>query len=108
MDVLTDKQTREYDYISRYSSFPFYYNKEDGKYIYGTTSQLSTSVEYVAHKVTQKDTLDSLSYYYYGRPDLYWVIADFNRIQDPFISLYNNYKSLNVPKLSNISFVVKG
>ena len=74
----------------------------------GITGQLSTSVEYVAHKITQADTLDSLSYYYYGRPDLYWVIADFNRIQDPFIQLYNNYKSLNVPKLSNISFVVKG
>lgn len=108
MDVLTDKQQREYDYISRYSSFSFYYNNQDGKYIYEVTSQLSDNIEYVAHKITQSDTLDSLSYYYYGRPDLYWVIADFNRIQDPFVRLFGNYKSLKVPKLSNISYQIKG
>lgn len=103
-DVLKDKQTRDYEYISRYASFPFYYNTLDNKYIYGITSQLNDNIVYVKHKIVQSDTLDSLAYKYYGRPDLYWVIADFNRIQDPFIELYNNYKSLNIPQLSNISF----
>ena len=107
MDVLSDKQTRDYDYVSRYSSFPFYYHTVDGKYVYGITSQLSTSVEFVAHKVTQADTLDSLAYQYYGRPDLYWVIADFNRIQDPFTTLFGRYESLNVPRLSSVSFQVR-
>jgi nucleoid-associated protein YgaU len=101
MDVLTNKQTKTYDHISRYSSFPFYYNTKDKKYIYGTTGQLSQDVEYVAYNVVQGDTLDSLSLKYYGRPDLYWVIADFNRIQDPLEKLPS---IVNIPTLSNISF----
>ena len=100
--------SKEYDYISRYSSFDFYYNTKDDKYIYEVTSQLNDNIVFVEHKIKQEDTLDSLAFYYYGRPDLYWVIADFNRIQDPFIPLYNNYKALKIPQLSNISYIVKG
>lgn len=108
MDVLKDKQTREYDYISRYASFSFYYNTQDDKYIYEITSQLNDNITFVEHKIKQWDTLDSLAFYYYGRPDLYWVIADFNRIQDPFINLYDNYKALKIPQLSNISYILRG
>ena len=104
MDVLKDKQRKSYEYLSRYASFPFYYNTEDEKYIYGITSQLRDTSLFVAHKITQEDTLDSLSFKYYGRPDLYWVIADFNHIQDPFVKLYGKYKSLKIPTLSNIAF----
>lgn len=108
MDVLKDRQTRSYNYISRYASFPFYYNTQDGRYVYGTTSHLNTNIAFVEHRVGQGDTLDSLAFYYYGRPDLYWVIADFNRINDPLVTLYGNYKSLGIPQLSNVSYVVKG
>ena len=104
MDVLKDKQKINYDYISRYTSFPFYYNTLDDKYIYGLTSQLRESSSYVAHKVGQADTLDSLSFKYYGRPDYYWIIADFNRIQDPFIKLYNNVDIIKIPNLNDIAF----
>lgn len=104
MDVLKDKQTRTYPYISRYASFPFYFNKADGKYMYGLTAQLDASTAYVAHKVTQTDTLESLSLKYYGRPDLYWVIADFNRIQDPFINLSSRFTVIDIPGLSSIAF----
>ena len=108
MDVLKDKQTKEYTYISRYASFPFYYNTKDNKYIYGITSQLNDNITYVEHKIKQWDTLDSLAFYYYGRPDLYWVIADFNRIQDPFINLYGKYKALKIPQLTNVSYILRG
>ena len=104
MDVLKDKQSKTYSYISRYSAFSFFYNTEDTKYIYGITSQLNTNTSYVAHKVNQADTLESLALKYYGRPDYYWIIADFNRIQDPFIKLSDRYKVVNIPSLSNISF----
>ena len=105
MDVLKDRQTKTYDYISRYSTFPFYYHTLDNKYIYGITGKLAEDVEYVAHKVTQFDTLDSLSFTYYGRPDLYWVIADFNRINDPFINLWRYYSIIKIPSLSAIGYV---
>lgn len=104
MDVLKDKQSKTYSYISRYSAFPFFYNTKDTKYIYGITSQLNTNISYVAHKVNQADTLESLALKYYGRPDYYWIIADFNRIQDPFIKLIDRYTVINIPSLSNISF----
>ena len=104
MDVLKDKQNKTYPYISRYSAFPFFYNEQDKKFIYGITSQLDNSISYVAHKVTDADTLESLALKYYGRPDYYWIIADFNRIQDPFIKLLDFYNIVNIPSLSNISF----
>ena len=104
MDVLTNKQTKTYPYISRYAGFPYYYNTVDDKYIYGVTAQLETNIAYVAHQVTQYDTLESLALTYYGRPDYYWVIADYNRIQDPFIKLIDHFDIINIPTLSNISF----
>lgn len=104
MDSLKQKSYRTYDYISRYQPFPYAYNENDRKYIYFITSQLKKNISYAEVKIKQNDTLDSLANYHYGRPDLYWVIADFNDIQDPFIELYGNYKSLKIPTLGSISF----
>lgn len=104
MDVLKDPQKYTYDYISRYTPFYFYYHTKDGKYVYEITDQLKDNVTYVAHKVTQIDTLDSIAEHYYGRPDLYWVIADFNKIQDPFIKLWGRYDVLKVPTITNIAY----
>ena len=84
MEVLESKSYRSYDYISRYTAFPYYYNKEDNKYIYGTTSQLNTDVGYSIHIVRKNDTYDSIALDYYNTPTLYWVICDFNQIQNPF------------------------
>ena len=71
MNILKNKSYRTYDYTSRYSTYPYYYNTLDKKYIYGITGQLSDETEYTLHYVTDRDTLDSLALYYYGRPDLY-------------------------------------
>lgn len=106
MDVLKDKSQKRYSYVSRYTPFSYYYHSEDDKYIYGITSQLNKNITYVAHKVIESDTLDSLSLKYYGRPDYYWIIADFNSIQDPYIELFGKYKTLNIPTLSDITFKV--
>ena len=103
-DVLKDKQYLQYDDISRYATFPIYYNTLDDKYVYGLTSQLSDDTPYVEVRVEQGDNLDNLAEHYYGRPDYYWIIADFNRIQDPLINLWEHYKKLKVPVLSNIVF----
>lgn len=104
MQVLQDKAYRTYTAISRYSPFPYYYNINDEKYVYGVTKHLGQKVSYVLHEVKYQDTLDSLSLYYYGRPDYYWVIADFNRIKDPFIKLYGNYKTIDIPSINNVAF----
>ena len=104
-DVLKDKNYKQYENISRYASFPYYYHTEDNKYIYGITSQIDKSISFVSHKVEQKDTLDNLSLTYYGRPDYYWMIADFNNIQDPYEILYGNYKSLKIPTFTSIQYI---
>ena len=104
MDVLKDKQSKSYSYISRYSAFPYFYNTVDEKYIYSITSQLNDDTTFVLHQVSQSDTLESLALVYYGRPDYYWIIADFNRISDPFIKLNTKFKTIKIPSLSNISY----
>lgn len=104
MEVLKDKSYKVFDAISRYAPFPYYYNTWDGKYVYGLTKHLGDEVSYTLHEVKQTDSLDSLALYYYGRPDYYWVIADFNRIRDPYIKLIDHYKDIMIPTLTNVSF----
>lgn len=104
MDCLENKSTKTYDYISRYSNFNYYYNTVDNKYIYGITKQLDNTTDYVVHKIEISDNLDFLANKYYGRPDLYWIIADFNRIQDPFIKLSDYFKEIKIPSLTAIKF----
>lgn len=102
-DKLTDKQYRDYDYLSRYSSFPFYYNVEDKKYIYGVTSQLNQNSTYILHKVKPNDTLDTLALDYYNNPTFFWIIADFNQIQDPYLPLIID-SQLKIPTLNEVNF----
>lgn len=104
MEVLSKKQYKEYDRVSRYSVFPYYYNRVDERYIYGITAQLKQdNTSYVVHVVKLNDTLDTLSLYYYGSPLYYWIIADFNKIQDPYETLKIGRK-LKIPTFNNIEF----
>ena len=104
MDSLKNKTRRDYDYLSRYAAFPFYYNVEDNKYIYGLSKQLKQVSSYVVINIDMSCTLESLAVKYYGRPDYYWIIADYNRIQDPFLPLYPRYTTLKLPSISAIAF----
>lgn len=106
-DVLKNKSYKDYSYVSRYISIPYYYNTEDDKYIYGTAQQLNDSTAYALHEVKRGDTLDSLALKYYNNPTLFWIIADFNKIQDPFATLTVGEK-LKIPSISSISFVNDG
>lgn len=105
-NVLTDKQYRNYEYTSRYSQFPVYYNIKDQKYIYGLTGQLKLNddISTVLYEVQPGDTLDSLALNFYGRPDYFWIIADYNRIKDSLIQLYGKYKTLIIPSMIDVEF----
>lgn len=104
MEVLTQKQYKTYSYLSRYSPFPIWYNNVDDKYVYSTTRQLNKNTPYIVHVTDDDLTLNELALYYYNNPTLYWVIADFNSIQDPFTIIKAGQK-INIPTLSNISYV---
>jgi len=83
-DILKNKSYLQYPRISRYSSFPYYYNETDDKYSCGTTNQLDDSVDFVYYEVQSGDSYDSIALTYYDNPTYYWVICDFNRIMDCF------------------------
>lgn len=103
MDVLTNKSYKTYRRLSRYANFPYYYNTLDSRYIYGTTAQLKNTTSHIVHVIKMGDTFDSLALYYYGNPTYYWIICDFNRIQDPFTQLIPG-ESINIPTFSTIEF----
>lgn len=104
MDVLKNKYLKDYSYVSRYSNFYSAYNSLDDKYITEITSQLKNTTTYVLHQVKENESLDYLANKYYGRPDLFWIIADFNRITDAFINLYDYYKEIKIPSISSVQF----
>lgn len=103
-EVLTNKQMKQYDRLSRYQYVPIYYNAIDNKYITGMTSWLKSDTPYVLHEVNkQEETFDYLAYLYYGDPTKYWAICDFNRITDPFRKLEIGEK-IKIPTISDLSF----
>lgn len=102
-DILTDKQFKEYNKLSRYSGVPYYYNQTDNKYIYGIGKNLRDDTTHKIHRVVEGESLDSIALYYYNNPTYYWIIADFNRIQDPYITLTPGTK-LKIPTFSHIEF----
>lgn len=104
MDVLKEKQYNDFDYICRYSSVPFYYHTLDEKYEFGIGSQLTSNIDYVAHKVKDTDTLDYLSLKYYNNPTYFWVIAYFNNIFDVYEPLINKFDIIKIPTISGIYF----
>lgn len=103
MDALINKEFKDYNYLSRYSTFPIYYNKNDNKYMQGLTGQLSEDSTYVLYRVKETDTLDSIALDMYSNSTYFWVIADFNRIRDPFIKLEVG-SILKIPTLAGIRF----
>ena len=104
MDVLKNKSYGNYDYICRYSTVPYYYHTIDNKYIYGLSTNMFKDISYIVHQVKFGDSLDSLALKYYNNPTLYWILAYFNDIQDCFMELYPNYKTLKIPNYSSIKF----
>jgi nucleoid-associated protein YgaU len=103
MDRLKNKNYKQYQFVSRYTSFPYYYNTLDDKFIYGLTAQIDKDIQYVTHKIKDYDTLDNLSLTYYGRPDYYWIIADFNNIQDPYKDI-QSLESIKIPTFTAIKY----
>lgn len=104
MDILTQKQYTSFDYVNRYTGVPNFYNTEDLREQPGIGSNMKTNTDWIAHKVSQGDTLDRLALKYYNNPTLWWVIAYFNNIQDSFINLYSEYDIIKIPNISSIEF----
>lgn len=105
MRNIKNREKKSFDYLSRYSSFSFNYHIKDKKYFYELTSQLDDSTTQVLVTVNDATTLDSLALKYYGRPDYWWIIADFNRIRDPFLKLSDTFTKIKIPSISVINYL---
>ena len=77
------KNYKTYNYLSRYESFPYFYDEDSNKYYYGLTSFLDTSnTSYTIYEVKPGDSYDSIALDNYGSALFYWIITDYNRIFD--------------------------
>jgi nucleoid-associated protein YgaU len=104
MEKLTDKRSVTFDYTSRYSGVPYYYDTVKNRDVPGIGHQIDFNTSYVLHTVKADDTLDKLALDYYDNPSYWWAIAYFNKINDPFISLSVSYTTLKIPTISSIVF----
>lgn len=102
MDILTNKQYKSYDRISRYALVPIYFNRLDNRYMMGTVTKLVDS-KYKMYKVQENDTYDSLALDYYNNPTLYWVICNVNGVFDPFTPPTPG-EYIKIPILSEVTF----
>lgn len=103
MRRLTNKSYRTYDKLSRYATFPYYYDMDNNKYVYGTTAQLKDNTIHSIYVVKARDTLDTIALYFYNNPTYFWVICLFNHIRDPYKKLEVGTE-LKIPTLSTIEF----
>ena len=104
MDTLKNKMFASFDYLSRYTNTPYYYDTLSNRQVYGIGTNLKTNTEFVTHKVKSNDTLNSLALKYYNNPTFWWVIAYFNNIQAPFKPLRDKYSTLKIPSIASIEF----
>jgi len=105
MDVLKDRQYKSYPRLSRYSTFPYYYNTLDNKYVVSTTAYLDNTTTYSLYLIKEGDTLDSIALEQYNNPTYYWVLCSFNRIQDPFKELVVG-EYIKVPVISTLQYEI--
>ena len=104
MDTLKNKNYESFNYLSRYTNIPYYYDTLKGREIFGIGTNLKNNTEFVTHKVASNDTLHSLALKYYNNPTFWWIIAYFNDIQDSFKPLKIKYETLKIPSISSIEF----
>lgn len=104
MDTLTNKQYKSYEKLSRYNNFPYYFDTLSDKYVYGTTSYLKDDISYTIHYAAEGDTWDSLALNYYNNPTFFWIICDFNRVQDPFTEIKVG-TAIKIPSFSELDFI---
>ena len=104
MDILKDKSYLSYDYTNINAGNPTYYNTEDEKYLISLGNNMLDDSSYTIHKVNHNDALNYLALKYYGSPIYWWVIADFNHIVDPFITLDEHFTELKIPNITSIKY----
>ena len=102
-NMLINPQRKQYMYFSRYQISDYYYDTTAQKYWMANSYWLKDTTPYILHTVERGETYDSIALDSYANPTYWWIIADFNRVLDPF----ENPKEgsvIKVPIFSNLDF----
>lgn len=92
---------KQYSYLSRYTSVPLMHDAKGNQY-HGTVKWTEETTG-STYKVKVGDTLEKIALAYYGNPNFWWVVADANRILDPFEELEEG-RVLKIISLNDIKF----
>jgi len=68
MDTLKNKKYERFDYNSRYTGIPYYYDTLTDREVFGIGSNLLKNNTFYSHPLADGDTLDSLALKYYNNP----------------------------------------
>ena len=101
--ILSNKSFKTYKNTSRYAVVPYYYNNADNKYLYVNIPRLKDNIPFIIYKTDVNDTCDTIALKFYNNPTLYWIIADFNKILNPYVKFEKGSKIL-VPNYSSLEF----
>lgn len=84
----------------------------DGQYYYDLSDSIYTNTEvlnpqnFIEHEITAHDNLYSLSMEYYNTNSLWWVIATFNNIDNPFTIRRDVGGILRIPTTGLVGSIV--
>ena len=85
-----------------YESYPD--KRERMRHAQNTFKHISREyLSFFFNKLKRGESIDSIALYYYNNPTYYWMICDFNFIDDPFIELTEGQK-IKVPTFSAVTF----
>jgi hypothetical protein len=104
METLKNKNYGNFNYLSRYSHIPYYFDSLEDREVYGIGMNMKNNTEYVTHVIKANDTVEALALKYYNNPTYWWIIAYFNDIQDAFKPLRDKYTTIKIPNISSVEF----
>lgn len=103
MNILSNKNYKEYNRLSRYSSSANYYNEIDKKYQEELPKPMDKNSKYSLYIADGNESFDFISLKFYNNPTYYWIICDFNNISNPYLIPSRGTK-LRIPVISDIQF----
>lgn len=74
-------------FLSRYTNRRSTYEDDRGNVYARRYTRVSKDTEYVDYNVVNPTTLDVIALQQYGTPLMYWIIADFNDMLDPTVTI---------------------
>jgi hypothetical protein len=97
-----DMGFKEYPHLSRYATVRVFRDRE-GQLFHGSVMWTRDDLPFTLYEVKQGDTIEKIANEQFGNPTYSWIIADANRIVDPFLPLEIG-RQLKIISLNSLEF----